>query len=330
MEWSLFLLLLMGQWSFSTCKDYEYHFIKEEKTWSEAQEYCRKHFTDLATVNNLSDLDILCDQRTCQEGWIGLYAEIDTGREWVWFSERNQTSPLPPQSCMVKWGDRSMGRYTCNDKRLSIDVKCWLDLQRICSASNVALTIQESNNPCEFCEPQAPVTLFILFTHKWRWSDGSDHCEHSNPTTQGAKECVVMGNNRGWKSDSCEEPRPFYCYEDELVLVPEQKSWDDALTYCRKHYSDLASITNPTQQTWVQKRVQRAQFDYVWVGLRYTCSLDLWYWASNRLVCYQNWDSKEPGHECDMAGAVKKGTAEWVSLDKGDVYAFICSTKTHA
>ncbi|XP_030018734.1 C-type mannose receptor 2-like [Sphaeramia orbicularis] len=317
---------LESQWSFSTCKDYEYHFIKEEKTWSEAQEYCRKHFTDLATVNNLSDLDILCDQRTCQEGWIGLYTKVNTTREWVWFSGRNQTSTLPSKNCVVKWGDRSMGRYTCDGNRVFIGMKSWLDRQRICSEPDVA---DVNGHPCEFCEPQQHSTLLCLFRDMWRWSDGSNHCEH-NSTTLGVKKCVVMGNNSTWKSDSCEKRRPFYCYKDELVLVPVKMSWDDALTYCRKHYSDLASITNPTQQTWVQKRVQRAQFDYVWVGLRYTCSLDLWYWASNRLVCYQNWDSKEPGHGCGLAGAVKKGTAEWVSRDKSYRFPFICSTKTHA
>uniref|UniRef100_A0A673CIL5 C-type lectin domain-containing protein n=1 Tax=Sphaeramia orbicularis TaxID=375764 RepID=A0A673CIL5_9TELE len=235
------LLLFIYFWSFSTCKDYEYHFIKEEKTWSEAQEYCRKHFTDLATVNNLSDLDILCDQVQ--------RAQFD----YVWVGLR----------------------YTC-----SLDLWYWASNRLVCYQN------WDSKEPGHGC---------------------------------GLAGAVKKGTAEWWS---------FSTYE--LVLVPEQKSWDDALTYCRKHYSDLASITNPTQQTWVQKRVQRAQFDYVWVGLRYTCSLDLWYWASNRLVCYQNWDSKEPGHECDMAGAVKKGTAEWVSLDKGDVYAFICSTKTHA
>ncbi|XP_068612210.1 macrophage mannose receptor 1-like [Brachionichthys hirsutus] len=36
---------------------YVYHFISEAKTWSEARQYCRTTHVDLATVNDLQDLE---------------------------------------------------------------------------------------------------------------------------------------------------------------------------------------------------------------------------------------------------------------------------------
>ncbi|KAK7910403.1 hypothetical protein WMY93_015087 [Mugilogobius chulae] len=54
---------------FSVSQDHVYHFINEEKSWAEAQTFCRKYYTDLATVNHMRDLERLRaaagDKQTC-------------------------------------------------------------------------------------------------------------------------------------------------------------------------------------------------------------------------------------------------------------------------
>ncbi|KAK1889184.1 L-selectin [Dissostichus eleginoides] len=70
MQWILFVLILMGQCSFFTCHLYEYHLIKDKKSWIEAQSYCREKYTDLATVSNMRDLE-----RLTEEAWIGLHSK---------------------------------------------------------------------------------------------------------------------------------------------------------------------------------------------------------------------------------------------------------------
>uniref|UniRef100_A0A3Q2DNS1 C-type lectin domain-containing protein n=1 Tax=Cyprinodon variegatus TaxID=28743 RepID=A0A3Q2DNS1_CYPVA len=63
-----------------------YHYIKEAKTWTEAQQYCRENHTDLATVYNMTDMKRLLSTRPRDKGdaWIGLYDQTDGIRTWYW------------------------------------------------------------------------------------------------------------------------------------------------------------------------------------------------------------------------------------------------------
>ncbi|XP_035863066.1 C-type lectin-like [Sander lucioperca] len=81
MQWSLLVLIVMGQCSSNGCQLCDYHFIGDKKTWKAAQEYCRKNHTDLATVANKADMKRLLGSTTAQYqggAWIGLQ------RDWRW------------------------------------------------------------------------------------------------------------------------------------------------------------------------------------------------------------------------------------------------------
>ncbi|GLD64722.1 snaclec stejaggregin-B subunit beta-1-like protein [Lates japonicus] len=71
---------------------------------------------------------------------------------------------------------------------------------------------------------------------------------------------------------------------DKVILINQSKTWVEALYYCRENHYDLVSITNLNEQRWVQERAKKANTSYVWLGLRYTCALDFWFWVNDEAV----------------------------------------------
>ncbi|XP_053505346.1 macrophage mannose receptor 1-like, partial [Ictalurus furcatus] len=68
----------------SSCSLHQYHFVNENKTWTEAQRYCRENYTDLATINNMAEMNtILNTVNGSYSGlaWIGLYDDLNS---WKW------------------------------------------------------------------------------------------------------------------------------------------------------------------------------------------------------------------------------------------------------
>uniref|UniRef100_A0A3P9CQY6 C-type lectin domain-containing protein n=1 Tax=Maylandia zebra TaxID=106582 RepID=A0A3P9CQY6_9CICH len=81
------LWLVSCQCSLFSCQRYKYYFIKEPKTWDEAQSYCREGYKDLATVPDVTYRETLYIDSTENQAnaWIGLYSI--SGREnrmWHW------------------------------------------------------------------------------------------------------------------------------------------------------------------------------------------------------------------------------------------------------
>lgn len=64
---------------------HRYHFVNQKKTWSEAQTYCREKYTDLASINNMDEMNKLnhtLKQESVKKAWIGLQKERPG--KWLW------------------------------------------------------------------------------------------------------------------------------------------------------------------------------------------------------------------------------------------------------
>ncbi|XP_026009595.1 C-type lectin lectoxin-Phi2-like [Astatotilapia calliptera] len=204
--------MIFSTWSVfvSTCYLYEYHFIREDKTWEEAQKYCRENYADLASVFDMADHG--------ETAWIGQEFKILNKSE---------------SSLMNVW--------------------------------------------------------IGLFRDTWRWSDGSNfsfrHWDmESFNDGQNKKKCAVtlLNRSRKWSSDECNKKNYFFCYGDKLILINENKTWEEALDYCRLHHTDLVSITNPHQQRWVERRAKNASSPTY----------------GDKAVCYENWADNGKIEEC--------------------------------
>ncbi|XP_042566467.1 secretory phospholipase A2 receptor-like, partial [Clupea harengus] len=242
--------------SLSSCVPRKFHVVKEKKNWTEAQRYCQENFTDLATIYNMREMEMLNSTKNeegANKAWIGL----------------KQGSP--------KW------QWSLADR----------DFYR--------------ENEAEF--------------RKWEGQpQGTD------------KNCAVMKGNGSWHNRKCSDTKPFICYDEKLlVLVRENKTWKEALQYCRERHVDLVSVTSEQIQRWVRGRVKEASSAHVWLGLRHSCNLGFWFWVNGETVCYSNL-APETGQDCQSArvGAVESGRdgkGEWVVRPETEPLNFICTTE---
>ncbi|XP_072543319.1 C-type lectin lectoxin-Lio2-like [Salminus brasiliensis] len=233
----------------------QFHVVKEEKNWTEAQKYCRENFTDLATIENQKEMDAVKAALNGTTGnfWIGLRQKPgETNRSWIWSDGSN-----------FSYSDWYTG---------------------------------EPNNPVgDIC-----VQL---------WS----------------------GNGYRWADVGCHWPDSFVCYEIPLILIKQNKTWREALRYCREKHVDLVSIYNKDIQQWVEFVTKDASTANVWMGLRHTCTLSFWFWVSGESICYQNWapgngTEEEDCSDGERTGALQSGSKQWVSLSETQKLNFICST----
>ncbi|XP_041841645.1 C-type mannose receptor 2-like [Melanotaenia boesemani] len=366
MQLSLFLLNLVGQCCFTTCLLYEYRYINDKMTWSTAQQYCRKKYTDLATVANMTDMKRLYKSTMMQggEAWIGLYKDVTWTWHWslpgVEFNDnmtnwqQGEGNVTGTENCgfinkVFKWGDDPcVGKdhfFLCfNESNPSQKIylieenKAWWEAQRYCREKHTDLVggvDQLQHEKLKRLVNSSDNNIFYigLFKDSWRWSDGSSFSFRqwsvsiTDPQSQTTDQCAVMvKDSERWNSHDCDEKKPFFCYDDKVILIRQQMNWENALYYCREHHRDLVTITNLDEQRWVQEKAKNASTPYVWTGLRYTCTLDFWFWVSNQAVTYKNWASGQDGNDCDMSGAMETGGEhKWFKINDNNKMNFICS-----
>ncbi|KAL0189955.1 hypothetical protein M9458_017054, partial [Cirrhinus mrigala] len=86
--------------------------------------------------------------------------------------------------------------------------------------------------------------------------------------------------------------------------------------YCRQNHVDLI-------QRRVTNVVKWASTAAVWLGLRHSRILGIWYWVSGETVCYQNWAPGNGTSEEDCEHA--SGDQRWISRPETDKLNFICT-----
>ncbi|XP_061565981.1 C-type mannose receptor 2-like [Cololabis saira] len=362
LQWSLLLLLVVDQSWFITGQLYEYHYIKDKKSWTAAQEYCRDKYTDLATISNMTDMKRLKESAKNQQdsAWIGLHILNNANLTWHWSlpglefneSETNWNKNEPNnvggnENCGGIRKDLEWLDWSCNVEKFFVcydegeperfhfhkQHKTWSEAQSYCRKEHTDLAsgLEQLNDPQLKRQLGDKGYGFIgLFRDTWSWSDGSSfsfrHWKDLADITMREDRCAVMKEDGEWETDDCSKDKPFFCYDDKVILVKLNLTWEDALYYCRENHRDLVSITDLNDQRWVQERVKNATTEFVWTGLRYTCTLDFWFWVGGEVVTYHNVDSGEKGDRCDMSGAMERaGKHKWFKINDMQEFNFLCS-----
>ncbi|KAL7875533.1 hypothetical protein AOLI_G00104960 [Acnodon oligacanthus] len=230
--------------------------------------------------------------------------------------------------------------------------KTWTDAQKHCRANFTDLATIESQE-----EMNAVIAVLngtagnfwiglrqkgqqstAVINQSWNWSDGSNssytYWDDKQPNGGVGDYCVQLLKSPGyrWNDEHCTRSNPFICYKElPLILINQNKTWREALRYCRENHVDLVSVHTEEIQSWVESAVYYASTANVWMGLRHTCAQSFWFWVSGSTICYQNW---APGNgtgveDCsggERTGAVQSGSKQWVSLPEDQRLNFICTT----
>uniref|UniRef100_A0A3B3SUB6 C-type lectin domain-containing protein n=1 Tax=Paramormyrops kingsleyae TaxID=1676925 RepID=A0A3B3SUB6_9TELE len=326
----IFLFVIMFH-SHCSCLSHQYHFVNINLTWTDAQAYCRQNYADLATIDNMEEMKRLTesiDTDYTGEAWIGL--KKGTSWRWHWSSAEGETGYInwdigQPDN----WGNNEhCTEFKDNNKQMN-----WFDAQNYCRHSYTDLATvrnEEDNNLIHKMVTSGTWAWIGMFQDTWEWSDLSNSSfrnwkngqNDNNKNTCALAQVTWPGT---WDMTPCDEKHPFVCY-DNLILVNRTMTWNEALNYCRTHHSDLVSVHNEEIQYWVSRRAEKASTDHVWLGLRFSCYLNL-FWISAENVRYQNWAPNNifNSNLCGTTGAVQsKDPHYWVSLPETKELNFIC------
>ncbi|KAK0148187.1 Lymphocyte antigen 75 [Merluccius polli] len=168
----------------------------------------------------------------------------------------------------------------------------------------------------------------------WRWSEDSSKasfCNWKENEPSGMKNdqqnCVEMRPDGCWNDVQCHHKSPFICNDFfPMILISENKTWEEAVDYCRENHHDLLSAHNDSMRENIQKIAKRATTDFVWIGLHYTCVMDFWFWIDNEEFNENNWDQEtHKGDFCGTSGAMKKSSTKFFSRPNTERLNFICS-----
>ncbi|KAL7853058.1 hypothetical protein SRHO_G00188430 [Serrasalmus rhombeus] len=236
---------------------HRYRFVNENKTWTEAQSYCRQRDADLVTINNMEEMKKLnatlkkhLNNTPSSSAWIGL-VRGDTD-QWLW-----------------SLADANFYRKG--------------DMYR-------------------------------------NWAIGDPN------NFGGVENCVVMKKSDGtWFDDRCSSLYTFVCYDEKntnngsyIVFISTTKTWRDAQSYCREHYTDMASVRNQTENQQIWNFGVTSSNGGPWIGL----IRDSWKWSDQSASSFRYWASTQP----DNQGGIENCTA--VSMtDQGHWSDMTCDKK---
>uniref|UniRef100_A0A8B9GVT7 C-type lectin domain-containing protein n=1 Tax=Astyanax mexicanus TaxID=7994 RepID=A0A8B9GVT7_ASTMX len=343
----------------------QYPYISKKMSWMEAQKFCREMFSDLATVNTEEDMSGLLRiilAAVTQNVYIGLYRSGVFTWHWTlpgngYLEFQNWKAGQPKvgseqDGCAGmdqngEWFEDSCSTqrtFVCTDVNSGTYIlvpisKSWRDAQEHCRGfyTELASAMNSSENQKIKVAAGSQQVWIGLFKDSWVWSDSSGSSfrfwNTNQPSNIKGQDCMVVTTNPTgrWNDVSCANANFFICQGDDLVLVRENSTWSEAVSYCREHHMDLVSVLSKWQQQSVERKASLASSSHVWLGLRYTCTFGFWFWTRDgEAGCYQNWATGQGtvgSKDCSMAGAMESsGEHQWVQRPQSERFNFICFT----
>ncbi|XP_062380814.1 C-type mannose receptor 2-like [Sardina pilchardus] len=288
MEVHTFLILLLtGHYVIVSCHPHQYSFVSINKTWTEAQAYCKERWGTLATATSAGDMELLTKAAT-DEGhggdfWIGLYnswqwslaGNDDYSKEaefqnWGWDEphydkKENCTVIEAPTGKWQDWPCETNFTFVCYDQGKSdpyIPVATplsWSLAQNYCRTHHTDLAVitdeaqnQQVKNKVSGLSWQ--FTWIGLFRHGWRWSDTTgttfNNWTFSQPVNgEGTCGSVSMGDSGIVKNRQCYIQMPFVCCYKGVVRKQ--------IVRVKIRSESNVDMNNPALHTAIMEQIQQ-------------------------------------------------------------------------
>ncbi|CAG6013863.1 unnamed protein product, partial [Menidia menidia] len=279
----------------------QYHYVSTEMNWTEARQFCREKYTDLATFDSMDDLSRLKADFSYSLAWIGLWDDPENWRtsmgndtnSWRW-SATGETS----RTWYQNWGHNQPDNWDANETCAVMgSYAIWFD--DTCETPREFICYNVSENYKK--------NFFHIPTSK-TWQSAQQHCrEHftdlamiENEAENTEADNAKPGGSFYWigtpglgltgakaPSGTGTQPAKITMSLKNIVLlkiqtmrltlsscsqppprqyhyIPREMSWTKARQFCREKYTDLATFDSMEDLSRL-----KADFSYswAWIGL---------------------------------------------------------------
>uniref|UniRef100_A0AAQ5YQ16 C-type lectin domain-containing protein n=1 Tax=Amphiprion ocellaris TaxID=80972 RepID=A0AAQ5YQ16_AMPOC len=273
---------------------------------------CNSHHNDLVTIYTEAESDGF--RLDSYEAWIGLYRYqgLSSSRPWYWSHGGNYSyyetkwahyeSQYSGDCAHVSYSNKRVYGSDCRTYYFFIcheyhglnlehlrykfipQSKTWSEAQQYCRDKYDDLAYITYFAPVE--EEDFPVWIGLHRDGEtWKWSTGMSNYEKWTSGEPGEdNDCVTISSlSKNMDTRNCSDRFPFICIKDNLLLVKENKTWEEALDHCRgltppTHYTryDLVSVQLGAEYDYVMRKIMEADTEEVWTGLRFLAGHWLW------------------------------------------------------
>ncbi|XP_030635248.1 C-type mannose receptor 2-like [Chanos chanos] len=261
------MLFLTGLFILCARVPRQYHFVNELKNWTEAQTYCREHYTDLATINNKEDIDELIksvdinnDDIQLQQGhvWIGL--QRGDSEKWLWSLEETKFFRNGEME-FENWVERSPDTKGQNEDCVEMTHHGDWNAQD-CEKTSAFMCYDERKVSSD---------RYILINQAKTWTEAQSYCrEHHtdlvsvrNQTENNMTKNEMMGHNPVW-----------------IGLFRRSWVWSDQSGSVFKNWAETQPDNNPNEDCGI-----------IWVTGEesYERRMGDWYCnTTDKFVCHEN------------------------------------------
>ncbi|XP_046897335.1 putative C-type lectin domain family 20 member A [Hypomesus transpacificus] len=218
----------------------------------------------------------------------------------------------------------------------------WNDAQQYCRSHHTDLAFIHTKEEANNVSALGNGNLVWIGIHRdtqnhtlWYWSGRRTSTftdwESGQPNDrEGNEDCGSAKTGGGWYDLPCDKKINFVCYQEtpKVVLVKENKTWEEALEYCRDQDSDLPSLLSEAEQSSAKKTTSEAQTSQVWTGLRFLAGQ--WLWVNGDGLEFQDWPAGEmpfcPARYLHC-GTLDKEEEHWGTRDCKEKLNFLCVKK---